>query len=849
MTFERLVRDDRFASRVVTVAVGALNLPRPATVVVADAKRNRAKTREQLSKAHIAAVKAGKATLIHEPALPFPGLGSTSATDVLPDFCVVAPREDDSDRTWLLMGDAKDYERVRSRIADARLLKGFLQVAFGAEAADQWSDRPESLDVHRFGVLAVPKNAFLQPHAVVEDLHDHRIEVRARLEERQRESAEGKWQPSTDPIEQTAYLAAAFDPATCPSCSLFGYCRSELRSRDDPESLLVELGIPPGARPHLIGLASGAGEVSAAAPREFVSVVEATVRGSAGSTGQCRIDPANLPHTLNVVLVKSDSAALGVHGLGIQMVTPSGRGEWEFRVFDNPQSPATRLAVVRALGAAIQASTEAAGESDAADSVHVVVPDKATGDTLSSIADALAGVELSRLRWERDLEAGREALTFDGGLATIPDPLLEDERTGVSFLLEEDRARALSLRTPVVDLRSVLARHVLAGGPAVNSLRLDYLVEWATANAPIAHRALADTIEASVHAPGARLTNARSDEIHSALVGRTGRRTDPDVPSDRPKYDALVREELDYRAATLEGALDALATFSDSRLRDVYREIERDAQAVWRRRRLFHASDLVRFGRTYRWWRDNLVSTIEADRRCHDQLLALTNGYVAETAAADAGSRHVATACVVSTSPLILEVSSRSLVAGSTIVLLHVNGTPEIEERPTAVKIQASGFRIAGLAIGPLVRDAGLRDAPRGHLRWVPHDVPPLEAGDILVVANYDWFRTYKSERYVTVGRPTPDTIGAPGRDCQPGDFKRNPSGHQWCCKPHEASEAEWSDELSDRRARGALNPETWPPVEDEDGFDVIAEGDPVGDPTASPPEAPPDDLTLDDLE
>ena len=176
--------------------------------------------------------------------------------------------------------------------------------------------------------------------------------------------------------------------------------------------------------------------------------------------------------------------------------------------------------------------------------MHIVVPDKGTADLLASIADALAGVELSRLRWERDLEVGRPALTFDGEPATVPEPLTATERTGVSFLLEEDRARALSLRTPIVDVRSVLARHVVAGGPAVNSFRLDYLVEWAAATEPVDHRALGDAIEASAHTPGVRLSNARSDAIHEALVGPEGRRPDLSVPFDAD----------DLRAARPRGA-------------------------------------------------------------------------------------------------------------------------------------------------------------------------------------------------------------------------------------------------------------------------------------------------------
>ena len=81
---------------------------------------------------------------------------------------------------WLVVGDAKDYERLRSRIDDARLLKGFLQVALGAESAAAWSRLPVGMEVHRWGVLAVPRNAFLQPEALVEDVADHRGEVRMR---------------------------------------------------------------------------------------------------------------------------------------------------------------------------------------------------------------------------------------------------------------------------------------------------------------------------------------------------------------------------------------------------------------------------------------------------------------------------------------------------------------------------------------------------------------------------------------------------------------------------------------------------------------------------------------------
>ena len=51
MVFERLVRDDRFASRVATTTVGRLGLPRPDSVIVADAKLDRGTTIDLLNKA------------------------------------------------------------------------------------------------------------------------------------------------------------------------------------------------------------------------------------------------------------------------------------------------------------------------------------------------------------------------------------------------------------------------------------------------------------------------------------------------------------------------------------------------------------------------------------------------------------------------------------------------------------------------------------------------------------------------------------------------------------------------------------------------------------------------------
>ena len=76
-----------------------------------------------------------------------------------------------------------------------------------------------------------------------------------------------------------------------------------------------------------------------------------------------------------------------------------------------------------------------------------------------------------------------------------------------------------------------------------------------------------------------------------------------------------------------------------------------------------------------------------------------------------------------------------------------------------------------------------------------------------------------------------------------------DPLGHQCCCRPHEDIEAEWSDRLAERRERGELNPQVWPPVVDGDAFEVSPAGAALGDPAAEPAEAVPDDVTMDDLE
>lgn len=843
MTFESLVRDERFASEVATTAVGRLDLDRPKQVVIVNARINVDRTAKLLSDAHARALGEGAATMIHGLAVPFVGFENERATDVKPDFAVVAPRTT-GDGSWLIMGDAKDYERARSRIDDNRLLKGFLQVALGAESAAEWSKLPVGMDVHSHGVLAVPRNAFLQPQALVDLLDDHREEVRMRVAERRRE-AEGIQYESMPIDDHVRHLKATFDPATCPTCTLFSFCRQELRDSTDPTDLLTEIGIDPAERPHVVGLVDSTGEVGSPSASAHAQVL-ATVDGIAQPTGQRRVDQAGLAGTVNVVIAKSDSAALGVYGIATQRLTTAGLGEWKATVFDDPQGSDTRRATMQLLGADILAvlKDRRKANPEEPEPIHLVVPDKATSDVLVSIADNLAGVELSRIRWENDTMMGRPALTFNGEQADIPKRLTHAERTAVSFLLEEDRARAFTLRTPIVDARAALARHLVAGGPTANSGRLDYLVAW-TQNSPggrTRHRDTSDRIEQEIHTPGARLTNRRSNAIHAAFTG-TGK-GDP-RPASPTEYADLILDELHYKSDTLDAALRALAALPESSLREVYRAVEGDAQAVWRRRLTMHASDLVRFGRTYRYWRNSLVPTIEADEKCNRQLLALANPQTALDAAGDAGTRQLAMARVVSVDSIVLEIDSRRISDEDRIVLLHVNEIACVEQPDVDVKFQKGSFKFSGMSIGPLAAV----DAKERLFEWSPAIEPEVNVDDELVIADFSWFSDLKGNKQLPVDRPTPDTISAPKPTCTETSYSEDPVDHRYCCRPHEDSEAEWSNLLAERRARGELNPEVWPPVVDGDAFEVASTGAPVGNPSAEPATPAPDDVTMDDVE
>ncbi|WP_458113462.1 hypothetical protein M1D88_04925 [Arthrobacter sp. R1-13] len=853
MTFERLIRQDTFASKIATSAVGYLGLDRPSEVFTVNAHVNVSTTAKLLTDAHERALLAGSATLIYDMAVPFVGFEDSRATDVKPDFAVVTRKATGGGTgTWLIVGDAKDYERLRSRIEDSRMLKGFLQVAVGAESCKGWSQLPTGMDVHTHGVLAVPRNSFLQPEPVVENLHDHREEVLLRIAERREEAAAANHDEATPLPEFVSHLKATFDPTACTTCTLFSFCRNELRTSKEPSNLLIELGISRDLRTQALGLVDGASEVGRV-PATVAANIAATVHGTAQLTGQLRVDQVGLPGTVNVVIAKSDAAALGVHGLAIQRVAPDGRGEWQKFTYDDPQSPETRRRVLRTLGRALNLAMREQRiiNPESPGAIHIVVPDRVTADVLVSIADNLAGVELSRLRWQRDKDMARPALTFDGEPAQMPAAINETDRTAISFLLEEDRARAFSLRCPIIDVRAVLARYVVAGGPTANSGRLDYLVGWAEAakRGALDHRAFADEIEESIHTPGARLANALSDAIHVSLTGTRGRASGSG-PADPQSYKDLVMDELAYKCGVLDRALDVIESLPVSKLREAYRTLESAAQEVWRRRLSLHASDLVRFGRTYRFWRNSQVRMIEDDGLCNAQLLALSNPQAAHDLATSAGTRQIAFATVVSTSPIILDVDSRRIVDGSRIVMVVHDDEARIEAAATSVEVlPKNAFKIDGMSIGPLHRAGVSDEATNSHLVWSPQVIPRLTVGDRLIVADFEWFSKLRGNRYLHVAKPGPDSESAPRSDCGISSYDDTPQLHRWCCRSHESREAEWSDVLADRRARGQLNPQVWPPVRDGDAFEVSASGSSVGNPYSEPNETVPADLTIDDLE
>ncbi len=839
-TFERLLQKEIFASQVATATAGALMAPRPTGVLVVDGEHSTLTTKIAIASAILAARK-NVATLIHTPAVPTPGFSEIEATNVLPDFIVVVPGASDDAKPQLVIGDAKDYERVRSRIDDTRMLKGFLQVAFGAEAFASWAILPADIDVSDIGVLAVPKNVHLQPMVVPENISDHREEVRMRLEQRIRDVELHKWLGENEAAAFTSHLQANFDPAGCQSCPLFNHCRTELRNSTDPLDLLVEIGVPRNSRRLVKGLIDGTGEVPSRATSGLIARVQNTLKGQVSRTGQNRLDPAGKVATIDLAVIKSDGAALGVHGLSTRIHAPSGPTAWRTMVFDKPLADQSRRAVMQHIGEDIaNVLAFAIGDEGLEAPIHLVTPDTATADLLASIADSLAGSEISRMRWKQDRAQNREPLTIDGKVAVIPAPLTAAERLAVSFLLEDDRARGFNVRTTTYDLRTALKDLFITGGPAVNDGRLDYLEAWSQTgpHAQVDFRVLSDAIEAKPHTPGARMTSAMSDRVNNELE-----KSRTDLVATKA-YAALVREELRYKTELMERVLSRLSSAPDSKLRDQISKVEREAQIIWLRRYSLRAFDLIRFGLTNRFWRNSLVEVVQQDQKFLNQIKAVTNPTWAEEQAKSAGMKELAFGVITKVNPLTIRTASRAFTPETSAVILHRNYDSTFENSNTAVKFYKGHLKLQGM---PTTKTETLLSVDDRLDLAFDTTFSTLAIGDEVVLARLSWFDPDLKD--VKINRPKIDAQQSPKASCDENAFSLNPAEHRWCCRPHELQEKETADWIASRRSSGEFNPQAWPPVLDQERFDQLAAGEPVDEDIEISLEQAPDDLELDALD
>jgi hypothetical protein len=453
----------------------------------------------------------------------------------------------------------------------------------------------------------------------------------------------------------------------------------------------------------------------------------------------------------------------------------------------------------------------------------------------------LAGNEISRLRWQRDIEMGREPVTFDGAPANIPEALTHEQRLAVSFLLEDDRARAFSTRVTIVNLVSALNDLVVAGGPVSPAGRLDYTVAWVSSSRgnPIDYKTLLEQVDSSLHTPGALLSQKQSDQIHTSyLAKKLGK-------ASSANYQDLVNDELLAKQAVFDLAISELQQISISNLREAIISMEADAQKIWYRRWKLQAFDLVRFGLTSRWWRNSLVPVVDADQRCIAQMNAVLNPMAADAQAKSAGNRDLTIAKVVALEPLTLSVSSRRFKNETKAFVLHRNGIAEVESRDVLVKQLKGQIKVTGLVKGQLLQ---VDDLPVGHFLFDSIDETDLALGDYLVLAADDWLGDGTKGDGMRIEKPAFDAQQAPKESCDEGSYVLYPEEHKYCCRPHLSTEAETSDWIASKRDAGEMNPQVWPPVIDAEAFDQLSPSDPTDQTIKVDPTNPPDGITEDDL-
>ena len=417
MTFERLVRDERFASEVATTAVGAAR-PRPADRGRHRQRQGATSTGRRSCWPTPTTARSAKAPrrCIHGLAVPFVGFEDERATDVKPDFVVVA-RQDRRHEVTGQLADRRRRQGLRARPLAHRRRPAAQGVPPGRARRRVRSRRgrscPAGMDVHRYGVAR--RAAQRVPAAGGAGRGPRRPPrggARCGSPSGRREADAHALRRDDDAARRTTSPPQG-RPSTrrrCTSCTLFSFCRDELRASADPTDLLIEIGVPAGdaaarrrpGRRHRRGRRAPA-SVVAHGHRHRSTGAAVDDRAAAHRPG----GPAG---TVNVVIAKSDAAALGVHGIAVQRVTASGPATWTYvtssTTRSRPTTPASDHEAARQGDLDRDAQGTARRTSERPSPVHLVVPDKATADVLVSIADNLAGIELSRLRWERDKRDG-----------------------------------------------------------------------------------------------------------------------------------------------------------------------------------------------------------------------------------------------------------------------------------------------------------------------------------------------------------------------------------------------------------------------------------------------------------
>jgi hypothetical protein len=171
-----------------------------------------------------------------------------------------------------------------------------------------------------------------------------------------------------------------------------------------------------------------------------------------------------------------------------------------------------------------------------------------------------------------------------------------------------------------------------------------------------------------------------------------------------------------------------------------------------------------------------------------------------------------------------------------------------IESPTTLLKVQGGSFKFGQLSVGPLEADEQTK--ADGSFVWLAKIPPTVTVGARLVVADVAWFgKAFTSRHEIAVFRPDVDRTNAPKAECHDGSYAGEPDEHRWCCRSHEDAESEYSDELAERRARGELNPQAWPPLLDLDQFDTAAAGTATGDSAEPVAVGLSGGLTTDDLD